>query len=194
MPQGQAFLFRTAQPAITSLAKPLTTTRRPVVQHQQAQSLRVVQDHLTVWIGCLSYLRGFFPANCFVKKSYGHSAALPTLSGSRQEVMELVKGVTPEADTLLDILQNSVFKALQDGHLRGLQLGIYIDEQAPDVVVESYTFSFSQQNDGELGLLVTNQAGNLVNSNAIRSAQQLTRTLVMIAQNLHPLPGTYIAH
>ena len=189
MAQAQPLLFRKVQHE-TSTALRLSATHQSAVQkQQQAQSLQVVQDHLTTWIGSLSYLRGFFPSECFIKKAYGNTTSLPGASGNRHEVMELVKGVTKEADGVLEILENGIFKALEDGHLRALQLGIYLDEETPDVVVETYTFSFSYRTDGELSVQITNQAGSFIAANAVKSAQQLTRTLVMITQGLHPLPG-----
>lgn len=191
MATAQSLLYRKLQQNTTAIVKSSSIQQSTTVDQQQAQSLQLIQDHLATWIGSLSYLRGFFPAECFVKKAYGTSTGIPTSSGSRHEVMELVKGVTPEADVLLDILHNGVLKALSSGYLRALQIGIYLDEEHPDIVVESYTFSFSYRTDGDLALHVTNLSGNLVSLNTVKSAQQLTRILVMITQGLHPLPGRF---
>lgn len=173
------------------------------------QSLELVRTLLGASIGCLSFLRGLLPEECFVEKRYGgkSSAAMSyrsftsdiddeaskktTSSGTR--VKRLRRGYSGEADQLLDWLEIGIFDALQKGYLKAVQLAIYVDKEHPEIIVESYTFSFSyrEKEDGTsaISLRVTDINGCAVTvEDANKNLQLMMRRLIVITQNLPPLP------
>lgn len=173
---------------------------------KQNQSLEFVQTLIAACVGSISYLRSFFPDDCFVKTRYGEArsatdynlfsqekatAETPGATRKGTKVTRLTRGVLPQVDSLLDWLEKGVFRALKDGYLKALQLAVYLDELQPQVVTESYTFSISY-NDGiqTAELHITDQEGTKVTvTEADKSAQQLMRRLLVITEGLKPLPG-----
>ncbi|GMF79549.1 unnamed protein product [Aspergillus oryzae] len=53
----------------------------------------------------------------------------------------MIRGTDPKADMILDVL-NGIFDALRKNILEAIQLTILVDKDAPQNVLESYTFSF----------------------------------------------------
>ncbi|RPB03934.1 hypothetical protein L873DRAFT_1799903 [Choiromyces venosus 120613-1] len=172
------------------------------------QSLEVVQTLLGASIGCLSFLRGLLPEECFVEKRYGgrSSTAVSYRSftsdlddeaffkkgNNGTRIKRLRRGYSCEADQLLDWLETGIFDALRRGYLKAVQLAIYVDDKHPDIVVESYTFSFTyrEKDDGpSISLKVTDMHGHGVTANdANKNLQLMIRRLIVITQNLPPLP------
>lgn len=171
----------------------------------QHQSQEVIQTLLAACVGSMAYLRGLFPDDCFVKMRYGgsRSAVDYRLFSTENEmddreterrgtkVTRLSRGKLPEVDRLLDWLEKGVFQALADGQLKALQLAIYLDESRPELVAESYTFSFSYMDGTNVPeLYITDLTGSKVTiSDACKGAQQMTRRLLTITEGLSPLPG-----
>ncbi|KOC11181.1 hypothetical protein AFLA70_224g001561 [Aspergillus flavus AF70] len=54
----------------------------------------------------------------------------------------MIRGTDPKADIILDVLENGIFDALRKNILEAIQLTILVDKDAPQNVLESYTFSF----------------------------------------------------
>lgn len=117
------------------------------------------------------------------------------------------RGYSGEADQLLDWLvwffpvctwektiENSriilkeigIFDALKLGYLKAVQLAIYVDKEHPDIIVESYTFSFSyrDRNDAStITLRVTDINGHGVTvEDANKNLQLMMRRLIVITQ------------
>ena len=171
-------------------------------QIKQEQSFQLVQTLLAASIGSLAFLRGLFPEECFIKFRYlpehaesyrAFSNGKPSTSGRWEHGMtitRLQRGVIATADKLLEFLERGVFKAIEDGYLKALQLGIYIDEEHPEVVLESYTFSFVYRNEDGVALRISNVAGECVAMNdASKEMRQIIRNLLVITQDLPALPG-----
>ncbi|KAH9930747.1 uncharacterized protein B0H18DRAFT_1116858 [Fomitopsis serialis] len=59
--------------------------------------------------------------------------------------MSVTRGFTEEADKLLDYMEHGIFDALQKQYLRSFILGIYLDNDDPNNIVEAYTFNFDYQ-------------------------------------------------
>lgn len=172
----------------------------------QKQSLELVQTLLGACVGSIAYLRSLFPDDCFVKTRYGEARSATDYRLFSQEVIpaegpgaarrgtkvtRLTRGIVQEADSLLDWLETGVFRALKDGYLKALQLAIYLDESQPHVVTESYTFSFAYNDElqtTELHIIDIGGAKVTI-TEADKSAQQLTRRLLVITEGLKPLPG-----
>lgn len=124
----------------------------------------------------------------------------------------LRRGYSGEADQLLDWLVRSflsvhgkklsessqiiskeigIFDALKLGYLKAVQLAIYVDKEHPDIIVESYTFSFSyrDKNDGAstITLRVTDINGHGVTvEDANKNLQLMMRRLIVITQASSP--------
>lgn len=175
----------------------------------QRQSLEVIQTLLAASIGCLAYLRGLFPDDCFVKMRYGVDRSATdyhmfSMTSERiddrdterrgTKITRLVRGRSREADRLLDWLEKGVFQALLDGQLKALQLALYLEESRPNIVSESYTFSFSYLGGTDVPELeITDVHGFKVTINeASKGAQQMTRRLLTITEDLPPLPGSFV--
>ncbi|GKZ21015.1 DNA binding protein [Aspergillus brasiliensis] len=134
---------------------------------KQLQSLEMVQIMLHVSFGTLFYLREFLPLPCFDDRdlreaqresdlSYRqfidrptHSEALackedvPFGRGKKGQPLKIIlRGSDPKADMILNILETGIFDALSKNVLEAVQLTILVDKDAPENVLESYTFSF----------------------------------------------------
>ncbi|GAB1203210.1 hypothetical protein APSETT445_001837 [Aspergillus pseudonomiae] len=59
-----------------------------------------------------------------------------------QPLKVMIRGTDPKADMILDVLENGIFDALRKNILEAIQLTILVDKDAPQNVLESYTFSF----------------------------------------------------
>ncbi|CAZ81535.1 unnamed protein product [Tuber melanosporum] len=213
MALGQALLTkppRVQQPQtqVREVLQSKSSTRSLDQQLKLEQSLEVVQTLLGASIGCLSFLRGLLPEECFVEKRYGGSSSTAVSyrsftsdlddeaffkkgnNGTR--IKRLRRGYSCEADQLLDWLEIGIFDALRRGYLKAVQLAIYPDDKHPDTVVESYTFSFTyrEKDDGpSISLKVTDMHGHGVTANdANKNLQLMIRRLIVITQNLPPLP------
>ncbi|KAG0644386.1 hypothetical protein HOY80DRAFT_898478 [Tuber brumale] len=213
MALGQALLTkppRVQQPQtqVHQVVQNKSSARSLDQQLKLEQSLEVVQTLLGASIGCLSFLRGLLPEECFVEKRYGgrSSTAVSYRSftsdlddeaffkkgNNGTRIKRLRRGYSCEADQLLDWLETGIFDALRRGYLKAVQLAIYPDDKHPDTVVESYTFSFTyREKDGgpSISLTVTDMHGHGVTANdANKNLQLMIRRLIVITQNLPPLP------
>lgn len=88
-----------------------------------------------------------------------------------------------------------IFDALKLGYLKAVQLAIYVDKEHPDIIVESYTFSFSyrDKNDGAstITLRVTDINGHGVTvEDANKNLQLMMRRLIVITQASSPAHPT----
>ncbi|SPB52237.1 unnamed protein product [Aspergillus niger] len=134
---------------------------------KQLQSLEMVQIMLHVSFGTLFYLREFLPLPCFDdrdlreaqregdlsyrqfidKKTHSEVLAckedVPFGRGKKGQPLKVIlRGSDPKADMILDILETGIFDALSKNVLEAVQLTILVDKDAPENVLESYTFSF----------------------------------------------------
>ncbi|GKZ80731.1 DNA binding protein [Aspergillus niger] len=134
---------------------------------KQLQSLEMVQIMLHVSFGTLFYLREFLPLPCFDdrdlreaqregdlsyqqfidKKTHSEVLAckedVPFGRGKKGQPLKIIlRGSDPKADMILDILETGIFDALSKNVLEAVQLTILVDKDAPENVLESYTFSF----------------------------------------------------
>ncbi|PLB50160.1 hypothetical protein P170DRAFT_404963 [Aspergillus steynii IBT 23096] len=144
--------------------KPTTSEVRQRQYLTQRQSLQMVQIMLHVSFGTLFYLRELLPLPCFDDRdlkeaqreqnvSYeefiggkakpGSEPVVPFGKGKRGQPLKIiVRGADPKADNILDVLETGVFDALSMNVLEALQLTIFADQESPDNVLETYTFSF----------------------------------------------------
>jgi hypothetical protein len=97
----------------------------------EVQSLNLMRNLVGTTIGAVTYLRGLFDEDVYQDHSVGGLA----LKG-------LARNINPEADALIDLLEKGVYDALEKKYLRTLMFGIYLEEDKPDDLVETWTFNF----------------------------------------------------
>ncbi|KAK0568577.1 hypothetical protein OC861_001825 [Tilletia horrida] len=115
------------------------------------QSLRTVKKLVETSIGCLMYLRGFFDDQNFedelVQNSMIAGDAAASSGSVRNDapikVKRLKKGVTKESDIIMKLWEEGIQDALDKNYLSSLILGIYLDENNDNELVEAYTFNFT---------------------------------------------------
>ncbi|CUS11824.1 unnamed protein product [Tuber aestivum] len=186
----------------------LLTVERLAVSHSSGGITIPIAYVLWTMLNSPVVISGLLPEECFVEKRYGGSSstavsyrsftsdlddeALFKKGTNGTRIKRLRRGYSCEADQLLDWLETGIFDALRRGYLKAVQLAIYVDDKHPDIVVESYTFSFTyrEKDDGpSISLKVTDMHGNGVTANdANKNLQLMIRRLIVITQNLPPLP------
>lgn len=145
--------------ATTQLTRQKVDTRTAI---SVDQSQKLVQTMLTMSFGCLAFLRGLFPDDSFVDqrfvpdkvdKNYDRNNCAQNNS---IKIKTLARGRNSEVDVLLDWLEKAVFKSIRLKFLKALSLGIFLDENNPQEMIENYIFSFEYDND-EVKMNVTNK-------------------------------------
>ncbi|KNG84254.1 putative meiosis specific protein Hop1 [Aspergillus nomiae NRRL 13137] len=190
---------------------------------KQQQSLEMVQIMLHVSFGTLFYLREFLPLPCFDdrdlkeaqrERRYSYREFLdpkprhetnggdPDIAfgnGKRgQPLKVMIRGTDPKADMILDVLENGIFDALRKNILEAIQLTILVDKDAPQNVLESYTFSFkyakgSRNVDHCLESLSIDPVGYVADMRSAQSArvglETIVRRLITLSTFLPILPN-----
>ncbi|GJN88507.1 hypothetical protein Rhopal_001473-T1 [Rhodotorula paludigena] len=206
----------------------MSTTRLKPTQVDSAVTLRtsLQQELLEAGIGCVAFLRGLLPEDSF--EDYKLLAPRPPVSRSSTtgkddedkskqaqpssvRVKKLRRGVSLEADKLLDYLELGATQAIEKGYLHQLIFAIYLDPDDPTNLVESYTFTFSYETDAEGNkasrskpeLVVQDQLSGMVISPSAygttkepprkegdvkRQVQQMIKNLITSTQVLDELP------
>ncbi|OJJ49137.1 hypothetical protein ASPZODRAFT_61443 [Penicilliopsis zonata CBS 506.65] len=197
---------------------------RDGLQLQHQQSLEMVQIMLHVTLGTLFYLREFLPLECFddrdlkqahreQKFSYedfvSSSGAPSSLSESVSEqtfgqrkrgqpLKILLRNTNPKTDMILDLLEHGIFDALKKRVLEAIQLTVVVDKEAPENVLETYTFSFkytSQSTDPNscLESLSLDPVGCVADMRTTQAArtglEMIVRRLITLSAFLPILPN-----
>ncbi|KAF9160485.1 DNA binding protein [Actinomortierella ambigua] len=172
------------------------------------QSLAVTKKLLVASFGCISYLRGLFPEENFQDDR-----------ACNIQIKTVKRGYSFEGDAFLNWLECGIFDALNKQYLSTIVLGIYLDKEKPTELAESYTFNISYSDgkssfgveamDAEktapddLSWFLTGPLASHLGSShkpttlssrasigeIKKCVEQLTRRLIMLTQNLHPLPS-----
>ncbi|KAI3641700.1 hypothetical protein MIR68_000268 [Amoeboaphelidium protococcarum] len=170
-------------------------------QVTKQESLTICKDLIHDTFSCVSYLRGLFPEEAFARHS------IQDIDARR-----LRRGVSQAVDALLDWIEIGCFDALENGYLKSIVLGIYLDLDKPEELVECYTFDVSYNQDGNAMLKLSTVTGGQVNAadrsrinefsndpgkttkNEIaKNLKQTMRSILMLTQTLDPLPdGRYL--
>ncbi|KAL4776521.1 HORMA domain-containing protein [Aspergillus nidulans var. acristatus] len=190
---------------------------------QQQQSLEMVKIMLHVSIGTLFYLREFLPLQCFddrdlktaqrqQKFSYrefidndfntsdSNGVANGTFgTGKRGQPLKIiVRNSEPKADMIINVLETGIFDALSKSVLEAIQLTIIADKEAPENVLESYTFSFRYSEKlGDLSKrlesLSIQPCGYVANMKSAYTArvglESIVRRLITLSSFLPTLPN-----
>ncbi|XP_022083801.1 HORMA domain-containing protein 1-like [Acanthaster planci] len=154
----------------------------PPEQISETQSALFIKKLLAVAVSNIMYLRTIFPEHAFGDrcledlnlKILRDDSACP---GACQ-VIKWVKGC---------------FDALDKKYLRALTIGIYVDPDEPDTVIESYTFKFSYQGEGiQIYRNDKKIAGATTEAETKKATTRLLRTIVVLTQSLKSLPDDVI--
>ncbi|KAL5337908.1 HORMA domain-containing protein [Aspergillus crustosus] len=190
---------------------------------QQQQSLELVKIMLHVSFGTLFYLREFLPLQCFEERDLKQAQRQRRLSYKEfikneiihphapwltdraivqakksQPLQVIVRGSDPKADLIVDVLETGIFDALSKSVLEAVQLTIITDQNAPDNVLESYTFSF-RYNEGlgdlpkRLESLSIEPCGYVADMKSAQTArvglEMIVRRLIALSAFLPTLPN-----
>ncbi|KAL3475470.1 HORMA domain-containing protein [Aspergillus californicus] len=191
---------------------------------KQQQSLEMVKIMLHVSVGTLFYLREFLPLPCFDdrdlkeaqkqqkfsyrdfidnKSSSSHlqgdsDNAFGTGRRKCQPLKVIIRDSDPKANLILDVLETGIFDALSRSVLEAVQLTILVDKEAPDNVLESYTFSFKYSNGlgdlrGRLESLSIEPFGYVADMKSAHTArvalEAVIRRLITLSAFLPTLPN-----
>lgn len=91
-----------------------------------------------------------------------------------------------------------MYDAIERRYLDAMQIAIFGDKSSPEFVLEVYTFNFEYGSRHSLleGLSLSTLAGfdsrmsDIRHASARRSIQLMMRRLILITQDLPPLPGS----
>ena len=164
------------------------TTIKTTISNDQSQKL--VQTMMTMCFGCLAFLRGLFPDDNFVDQKFVPEKCNRDYdrgNASSIRIKTLVRNKSEEADLFLDWLEKGVFQSLKLGYLKAISLGIFVDENEPNNLLETYLFSFDYQEQNII-LNINGQVDQISLLDSRKMVQQLMRRFIIITQSLDPLP------
>ncbi|XP_035827027.1 HORMA domain-containing protein 2 isoform X2 [Aplysia californica] len=151
----------------------------PNEQVTEQRSALFVKKLLAVAISNITYLRNIFPEHAFGDK-YLEDLNLKILRNESMcpgacQVIKWVKGC---------------FDALDKKYLKSLVIGIYVDPNNPETVIESYTFKFSYQNSGAVDIYRNDRKISCAYSadETKKATIRLLRTLIVLTNTLTSLP------
>ncbi|KAK3600779.1 hypothetical protein CHS0354_009208 [Potamilus streckersoni] len=151
----------------------------PTEQVTETQSALFVKKLIAVAISNIAYLRAIFPEHSFGDRCL-EDLNLKILRDDSScpgacQVIKWVKGC---------------FDALDKKYLKTLNLGIYVDPDNPDTVIESYTFKFSYTNQGGIDIYRNDRkvTSAYTASETKKATIRLLRTIVILTQTLKSLP------
>ncbi|XP_059168488.1 HORMA domain-containing protein 1-like [Physella acuta] len=151
----------------------------PNEQVTEQKSALFVKKLLAVAISNITYLRAIFPEHAFGDKCL-EDLNLKILRDESScpgacQVIKWVKGC---------------FDALDKKYLKTLIIGIYVDPNNPETVIESYTFKFAYNNDGEVDIYRNDKKISSAYSaeETKKATIRLLRTLIILTNTLTSLP------
>ncbi|KAH7103909.1 HORMA domain-containing protein [Auriculariales sp. MPI-PUGE-AT-0066] len=135
-------------------------TRQQQQQQQQQQSLeqacnvkqsvQALRTVISSGIANILYSRGLVPEDCFHEKDV--DVGNGSIQGRPAKLRHLKRGSVNEVDRIIAIREGA-FDALEKGYLRAMTVAIYLDQEHPNNVVESYTFAITYEREPDTGEL-----------------------------------------
>ncbi|XP_031561323.1 HORMA domain-containing protein 1-like [Actinia tenebrosa] len=150
----------------------------PPEQVTEQQSALFVKKLLAVAVSSITYLRAIFPEHAFGDRR------LEDLN------LKILKddSACPGSCQVIQWLKGS-FDALDKKYLRMIIVGIYVDPENPDSIVESYTFKFTYNKDGMSIFRNGNKIASAYTEAETKKATiRLLRTIILLTQTLTSLP------
>ncbi|XP_071831182.1 uncharacterized protein [Apostichopus japonicus] len=171
--------------AVETAVRPQTSAGQwssifPSEQISEQQSALFVKKLLAVGVSTITYLRTIFPEHAFGDR------CLEDLN------LKILRDDSscPGACSVIKWMKGC-FDALDKKYLRALIIGLYIDSDDPDTVIESYTFKFSYTESGPSVDIYRNEnkisgAGSAKETK--KATLRLLRTIIVLTQSLKLLP------
>ncbi|XP_070570594.1 HORMA domain-containing protein 1-like [Ptychodera flava] len=151
----------------------------PQEQLLETQSALFVKKLLAVAISNITYLRAIFPEHAFGDR------CLEDLN------LKILRddSACPGACKLIKWVKGC-FDALDKKYLRAVILGIFVDPETPESLIESYTFKFDYQNKGGMTIYRNDKkvASAYSESQTKKATIILLRTIIVLTQSLKSLP------
>ncbi|XP_033124393.1 HORMA domain-containing protein 1-like [Anneissia japonica] len=152
----------------------------PSKQVSETQSALFVKKLLAVAVSNITYLRAIFPEHAYGDRCL-EDIKLKVLRDDSScpgacQVIQWVKGC---------------FDALDKKYLKTIVIGIYVDPNHPETVIESYTFKFSYNDDGpSINVYRNNKkvTGAKTEEETKKATIRLLRTIIVLTQSLKSLP------
>ncbi|GMM30047.1 Hop1 protein [Martiniozyma asiatica (nom. inval.)] len=153
---------------------------KPRQKLTQLQSEKSVISVLTLSFSCIAFLRGFFNDEHFEDSQFVVD------DRSSIKIKTLKKGMSKEADGLVQWINTAVSDGIKNKYLKAVSLSIILDPNDPTDIFENYTFKVEYKNN-EGSLVFETEAFD-----AIKSTRQdicsLLRRFIVITQSLGNLP------
>ncbi|KAI0213467.1 hypothetical protein LSAT2_001501 [Lamellibrachia satsuma] len=151
----------------------------PTEQLSETKSALFVKKLLAISVSNITYLRAIFPEHAFGDRAL-EDLNLKILKDDSScpgacQVIKWVKGC---------------FDALDKKYLKMLMIGIYVNPDDPDTVIESYTFKFSYTEEGGIDIYRNNKkiSSAYSTTETKKATMRLLRTIVVLTQSLQSLP------
>lgn len=152
------------------------------------QSQALVKDLVSISLNCITFLRNIFGDENYVDRRFICSET-PEMKSSFVKTKHLVRGISKEADLFKNWIECGVNNALSLQYLLALQFGIYIDENEPEKLSETYIFKFDYNNENiSFGINDGENCEPLPELTAREKVQQLIKRLIVLTQTFGPLP------
>ncbi|CAE6461718.1 unnamed protein product [Rhizoctonia solani] len=192
-----------------------------------ASSTQAVKTLISSGFGCIAWIRGLLSDDNFEDSSLNGSrsgemmstlssaGASSQVSASSTKVKVIKRNFSTEADSLLDYI-DGIYEVLEKQYLKSFVFAIYLDEENPNNLVESYTFTVSYEKvadtdvtapvislatdmsrmgllDGEDPVSAATTNGRVPTLGEVkRSVRMLIKRLIASCQQMDSLPGKYL--
>lgn len=151
----------------------------PNEQITEIQSALFVKKLLAVAISNIAYLRAIFPEHAFGDRS---------LEGLNLKILKDDVSC-PGASQVIKWVKGC-FDAFDKKYLRMLMIGLYVDPENPETIIESYSFKFSYADGGGIDIYRNNEkiSGAQSETEIRKATIRLLRTIILLTQTLDSLP------
>ncbi|KAE9993975.1 hypothetical protein EG327_002015 [Venturia inaequalis] len=205
MAAGQAVKVRgkASTKVTTAQATKNAISTTQLVTQKQSQELAQTLVHGS--ISCIAYLRDLFPDQCFEEHGFSssnkhipykdHASGKSQSRSGGSKLRALRRGHNDNVDSFLDMLEKGAFEALEKQVLRAIQINISEQEDKPNHVVESYTFTFSYQTSPEgaktlAGVTMKDPSGaDTTVKNVKYALHMFIRKIIALCETLPELPA-----
>lgn len=152
------------------------------------QSQALVKDLVSISLNCITFLRNIFGDDNYVDRKF-ICTENPNIKSGFVKTKHLVEGISKEADMFKNWIDCGVHNAISLQYLLALQFGIYIDENQPEKLSETYIFKFDYNNGNiSFGINDEDKCEPLLELTAREKVQQLIKRLIVLTQTFGPLP------
>ncbi|CAG87290.2 DEHA2D14740p [Debaryomyces hansenii CBS767] len=152
------------------------------------QSQALVKDLVSISLNCITFLRNIFGDDNYVDRKF-ICTENPNIKSGFVKTKHLVEGISKEADMFKNWIDCGVHNAISLQYLSALQFGIYIDENQPEKLSETYIFKFDYNNGNiSFGINDEDKCEPLSELTAREKVQQLIKRLIVLTQTFGPLP------